>query len=326
MISGTHTPRRAIGNFNGDFDELAQLIQRSWSENKEQPLRYTPQFLRSAFEYPGASLELAPAIYREGRLVGFIAGFPRTVRLSGATKKLMTVSFLTVAPEHKRSGYGALLWGELWKRAKEAGFDGTLNFCVEGDEMNRQMLPLARAFRQPTVHAFGVQYMARVLRGNETNDAVVAEVDAAEILMKSAARVPESVPVIKMWSPEEAQWECDRREGALACALSVEGRSGILSGYTIETSGAAAMRCVLVDDVLWGDLTPDECMQLAKSFVGKAAGAGARMVITPMLNYCDMQPLAAAGFRKTRRLLHAYLTMWDTPVPEAMPAMYIDVF
>jgi len=321
------TTRRAIASFNGDFDELAALIHRSWSENKEQPLRYTSEFLRSAFEYPGASRELAPAIYREGRLVAFIAGFPRTVRTAGAAKRLLTVSFLTVAPEDKRHGYGALLWGELWKRARALGYDGTINFCVEGDEMNRQMLPLARAFREPTVRIFGVQYMARLLRGDE---AVASEenpgVTVSEILIDAASPLAEHVPLARTWSADEAEWQCTKRAGAVSAALGIGDRRGMLSGYAIETSSAAPMSCVLMDDILWGNLAPEECSSLTKRLLTKAGAIGARMVITPVLGYADMQPLAAAGFRKTKRLLHAYLTLWDAPVPESMPAMYVDVF
>jgi len=319
--------RRAIGNFNGDFDELAAFLNRSWSENKEQPLRYTSDFFRTAFEYPGFSIELAPAIYREGRLAAFVAGFPRTIRIAGQSKRLLFVSFLAIAPEQKRCGYGALMWGELWKRARALGYDGTVNFCIDGDAMNPQMLPLARAFRQPTKWIFGVQYMARFIRADEAAEVTEAsQCDAATVLAEAASAISESLPLARVWSPEEAQWQCSRRHNAMTAALCVEGRRGMLSGYAMETSGATPIPCVLVDDILWGDLTPDERGQLAKQFIGRAAKAGARMMITPVLGYADMQPLVAMGFRKTRRLLHAYLTLWDAAPLGSLPAMYIDVF
>src|SRR5581483_2921941 len=65
MTSETQTGRRILGNFNGDFDELAALMNRSWGENQEQPLHYTREFLQSSLEYPGCTMELVPAIYRE---------------------------------------------------------------------------------------------------------------------------------------------------------------------------------------------------------------------------------------------------------------------
>ena len=108
--------------------------------------------------------------------------------------------------------------------------------------------------------------------------------------------------------------------------MSAEGRRGILNGYAIEVSGAAPMLTVILDNILWGKLMPDECVQLAKAFVDNAAKAGARMITTPVLGYADMQPLAAAGFRKTRRLLHAYLTAWTFAPPTPITSMYLDVF
>ena len=155
--------RRLITNFDGNFDELAALMRDSWSGNKEQALEYDREFLRSAFEYPGCSFDLAPAIYRQGRLVAFIAGSPRRVRFAKRPLLLLNVSFLTVAPEYKRSGYGPLVWRELMDRGRSLGFDGTINFCVEGDNMNRQMLSLAALCRQPTRKVFSIGFWARLL-------------------------------------------------------------------------------------------------------------------------------------------------------------------
>jgi GNAT superfamily N-acetyltransferase len=329
MTPADASARRRTGDFNRDFDELSALIERSWRENKEQPLHYTSDFLRSLFEYPGASFELAPAIYRDGRLVAFVAGFPRRVRLAGHSQpvRLLSVSFLTVAPEHKRSGYGPLIWGELLLRARRLGFHGALDFTVEGDPWSEQILPVARVLRQPTAQVFTVPFVARWLK---TGESVPVEhdslADPGTILMEAASRLPENVPLARCWSQAEAEWQCGRRTGALNAVLEIEDRRGLLNGYAIETSGSAPMLTVVLDNILWGNLAPVECMQLAKLLIGKAAQIGARMIVSPVLGYADIQPLAAAGFRKTRRGLRAYLTLWDAPPGESISAMYIDVF
>jgi len=329
MTPADRSARRRTGDFNGDFDELAALIERSWSENKEQPLHYTSEFLRSLFEYPGASFELAPAIYRDDRLVAFVAGFSRSVRLAGRTQpiRLLSVSFLTVAPEHKRSGYGPLIWGELLQRARGLGFDGAMDFTVEGDSWSEQILPVARVLRQPTAHVFTVPFMARLLKTAESAPAEQdSQTDATTVLMEAASQIPENVPLVRCWSQAEAEWQCRRRIGALNAVVDFDGRRGMLNGYAIETSGAAPIRTVVLDNILWGSLAAAECLQLAKQVVSKAAQIGARMIVTPVLGYADMQAFAAAGFRKTRRVLRAYLTLWDVPPPESFRAMYLDVF
>ena len=48
--------------FRGDFGELAMLMQRSWAENRNEPLLYSAEFLHSAFDYPGSTFELAPSV------------------------------------------------------------------------------------------------------------------------------------------------------------------------------------------------------------------------------------------------------------------------
>jgi GNAT superfamily N-acetyltransferase len=327
MTTATSSVRRPIGSFNGDFDELAALMERSWSENKEQSLRYSSRFLRSAFDYPGSSLELAPAIYRDGRLAAFVAGFPRTIRIAGQLRRMLSISYLTVAPEHKRSGYGPLVWGELLERARNLGYDGALDFTVEGDPWSGQILPVARVLRQPTAHVFTVPFMARLLKPDGGAPAAQQSNCAMHpVLRQAASHIPAEVTVARCWSEAEAEWQCCRRAGAMNTTMSVEGRQGILNGYVVETSGAAPMPTVMLDNILWGKLAPGECVQLAKAFVDNAAKVGVRMIVTPVLGYADMQPLAAAGFRKTRRLLHAYLTAWTFAPPTPITSMYLDVF
>jgi len=322
----TTTAPRAVGHFNGDFEELSALIARSWSENHEQPLRYTGDFLRSLFDYPGADFALAPSIYRDGKLAAFVAGFPRTVRIAGEQRRLLSVSFLSVAPEHKRSGYGPVLWGELLKRARKMEYDAALDFTVEGDGWSSQIVPVARVLRQTTARVFSVSFMARVLKGDEAPpEARAGQCDMPAMLCEAAARISAEVPMVRCWSRPEAEWQC-RRHGALNTMMCVEERHGILNGYAICAAGPTPMPIAMLDNILWGELAPAECVALAKAFVGNAARAGARMVVTPVLNYADMQPLAAAGFRKTRRLLHAYLTPWTFPAPASLPSLYIDVF
>ena len=326
MTAATSSVRRTIGSFNGDFDELSAFMEHSWSENKEQSLRYTSRFLRSAFECPGAGFDLAPAIYRDGRLAAFVTGFPREVRIAGQGRRLLSISFLTVAPEHKRSGYGPLVWGELLERARAMGYDGALDFTVEGDPWGGQILGVARVLRQPTAHVFTVPYMAKVLKANEAaakNGSVA--IDMPALLQEAAAQIPAEVSIVRCWSDAEAKWQC-RRAGAINTAMSIDGRTGLLNGYAIGASGAVPMLTVILDNVLWGTLAPEERADLAKAFLANAAGVGAKMVVAPVLGYADMQPLAAAGFRKTRRVLQAYLTAWTGMPPTPITSMYMDVF
>src|SRR3990172_7868341 len=122
-----------IEDFRGDFAEAASLLQRSWGENDRRPLLYTADFLRSCFDYPGASFSLAPTLYEGPQPLAFVAGFPRRIRFEKRDLNILVISLLTVSPQYKKKGYGVVLWSELVKRAQARGFDGMVNYCVDGE-------------------------------------------------------------------------------------------------------------------------------------------------------------------------------------------------
>jgi hypothetical protein len=89
-------------------------------------------------------------------------------------------------------------------------------------------------------------------------------------------------------------------------------------------------KCLLIDDILWGTLTAEERQTLLQKFLKKAANGGVRLATVPVLGYADMEPFKKARFLNTRRVLHAYLTLWtaghaDLP-SKPLPSMYLDIF
>ena len=101
----------------------------------------------------------------------------------------------------------------------------------------------------------------------------------------------------------------------------------MLTGYVMEIDRPDRARCLLIEDVLWGTLTPDERVELLRKLLHQSAVSGVRMATVPDLNYADMQPFIAAGFRPSKRIVHAYLTIWNGNEPtEPLPSIYLDVF
>lgn len=314
-----------MASFAGEYRALAAMMRESWGQNNQQPLDFSEEFLRSAFDYPGATFDLAPSVYRDGELVAFGASFPRTAQLGGRDVRLLLNTFLTVAADCKRLGYGPMIWGEFVKRARANDFDGMLDYCVEGDDMNRLILGIARLLKLPTTRIATVSYVARLLApAREPSDDAA---DVVETFMDAARDVPASVPLRRTWTAAEAEWQCRRRAGAVTVTHTVGSRRGIITGYLIEMLGTPPSRCVLLDDLLWGDLEPDERGQLVERFLATAAFRGAQIAVAPVLGYAELETLKHAGFRKTRRQMHAYLTVFDG-APPAVPleAMYMDVY
>jgi hypothetical protein len=315
-----------LSAFRGDFGPLAAMIQRSWADNTNQSLHYSEAFLRSAFEYPGSSFELAPAVYGETGLLGFVAGFPRSIRWDTRPARLILNSFLTASAAVKGAGLGLKLWADLIQRSRDDGFDGTINFCVEGDEMNRMMPGLARLLKLNTKRVFSVEYLVRILRPAppelppETSQADI------DLFMELTSALPSSLPLARQWTRAEAEWQCRNRVGAITVSSSVGRRRGILTGYLAEVASTPPITVVLIEDLLWGDLEPAERTELLERFLRAAAAKGARTASCPILGYSSLDTLANARFRRSNRMLHTYLTFWNGIQPRPVQALYIDVF
>jgi hypothetical protein len=317
-----------IEDCRGDFEEVSRLIEGSWAENTQQGLFYSADFLASCFEYPGASLSLAPAIYRGSTPLGFHAAFPRRVCLKGRELNLVIMAFLTVASELKNGVYGILLWRVLVKRARAAGFDGMVTYCVEGETMNSMILACCRMLQLPAAHAYTIPYWFRMLQSRKVQSAQAGPAaDVVERFMGLAAPIAKQTPLARLWSRKEAEWQCQRRFGSVVAELESGPRQGMLVGYVMPVADASRTKCLIVEDVLWGDLEPQERDRLAKALLDRAALAGAQMAVAPDLGYADLEPFHAARFRPSQRVLHAYLTVWNgKPCTEALSSMYLDVF
>jgi GNAT superfamily N-acetyltransferase len=316
-----------IQGFRGDFADVTELIQTSWAKNDKQALLYTQTFLKSCFDYPGSSFSFAPTVYDGGKPIAFIAGFPRRVRFKSADLQILLVSLLTVAHEHKKKGYGVILWAELVKRAREAGFDGMINYCVEGDGMDGMMLGCGRMLKLSTQRIFAVHYQMRLLQPGSTNETEESnsETETLQTFMESSTLV--DAPLTRIWSEAEAAWQCSR-ESAIVAHHASGPRRGVLTGYLMQSADAKHTKCLLIEDILWGSLEKLEREALVGQLLKQGQAAGAQIALVPCLNYADMDPFRASRFRtSSSRVLQAYLTIFsNAPAPEPVPSMYVDVF
>lgn len=318
---------RCIEDARGDFARISQLIERSWAENKHQGFFYSPEFLSSCFECPGASSSLAPAIYEGPRPAAFVSAFPRRVLLQGRERQLAIVTFLTVAREHKKSGIGIVLWNEIVERLRHAGFDGMVNYCLDGESMNGMLEGCCRMRRLPAARVFSVAYWSRVLHSRDVARDSATEEGAVERFLELSAPVATQTPLARLWSREEADWQCRRRLGAIAAELDAGARRGMLTGYFMPVANASRTKCLMIEDILWGTLEPRERDALVKKLLDRAVAAGAQIAALPVLGYADLQPFHDARFRPSQRAVHAYLTVWNGPPFLAkLPSMYLDVF
>ena len=316
-----------IQNFRGDFAQVADLVQRSWEENGQQGLFYTSEFLASCLQYPGSSYALAPTLYHGEKPVAFVAGFPRTIQYKGRHLRVILSTLLSVSSEYKKRGYGVVLWSELVSRARAAGFDGMLNYCIEGEPMNGMILGCCRMLKLPTERVFSVHYLMRllqpksVLRLEDDEDGT----PLIEKFREAASLIGKDTRLQRVWTEPEIDWQLHRHEG-LAVSHSANGKSGLLTGYLMQAANPQRTKCLLIEDAFWGTLEVQERVALVNKFIGRAAQAGARMAFLPCLGYADIEPFLAARFRSSPRTLDCYLTVFNgDPPPEPVSSMYLDV-
>ncbi len=189
---------RLVEDFRGDFGAVAEMMERSWADNATAPFRYTPDFLESSFAYPGAGPALAPTIYDGDRPLAFVAGFPRRIRCEGRDADVLLITFLTAAAEYRSSGYGIVIWSELVKRARAAGFDGMVNYCVEGEAMNRMIVAACRRLRLDAHRVRSVSYLTRMLFGKGEEAATNGQQPPVGELLAAAAPIADEVPLARL--------------------------------------------------------------------------------------------------------------------------------
>jgi hypothetical protein len=304
-------------------------MNESWAENNQQALHYSPSFLRSCLEYPGTAYSLCPTIYGGEKPIGFVAAFPRTVKFEGKQLRLALITFLTVAPEFKKKGYGVMLWSELVSRARAAGFDGMVNYCIAESDMDKIIVGCCNRLKLPTSCAYSIGYISALLPPAEAGlDLLPRQNDyAIDAFSRVATDVAETAALSRVWCEKEAEWQCRDRLGALISTYSKANQHGALTGYVAPIANEKRTKCVFVEDVLWAELDESARQALMQDLLAKARALGAEMATVPRCGYADLKTFTSAGFVRTRRVARAYLTVWNGPAPRAnVPSYYLDVF
>ncbi|MBV8743605.1 MAG: hypothetical protein JO134_01035 [Xanthobacteraceae bacterium] len=312
-------------SFRGEFTSLERLLRDSWGHNRSQLPIYGEPFLRSAFLYPDASFDLAPTIYIDDQPAAFVAGFPRRVQLDDREMRLALVSLWATASRFHGRGYGSRVWMEVLRRGKAAGYDGAVNFFLDGAPSNSAVLACGERVGAKVRRVFSVRYLARLLRPGP----VLATADTAgsiDHFLRAATQVPASVSLRRMWSRAEAEWQCLQRPGAVQAVHADGQRCGALTGCVVSVVDSEPAKVMLIDDILWADLLPSERSMLLEGLLAQGAASGARMAVVPLMGYAETSTFKDAGFRQSRRVMNMYVTSWTSFNPEPVPTAYLDVF
>ena len=301
-----------------DWERISAAVGESWKRNRDSPLEYTPKFIDSLASYPGGLPVISPALFDGDQLAAFVLGFPRTFTLNRSVRKLLLMTLFTVAPAYQGRGLGRKIWAECVLQAFHAGYEGTLHYCVQGNISNAVTAAGASLAGFVSQHVLTIPYLMRMLRSHNENLRGDADPDLGTFL-KYASLVPD-IAVRRQWTEAEAIWQFNR-PGAIAVTNP---EIGALTGFVMNVADAQRTSVCFLEDILWQS---DEGQRTAllSEFLLQAA-ARCSLAVAPVLGYADLQPLKDSGFRKSPRVLNAYLTPFMSLEASGVnQAIYADV-
>jgi hypothetical protein len=302
-------------NVSPEDEKTSQLIRAAFGSNPGVALDYNSDFVRSAFEYPGVDVALSPAFYEGDVLVSLMASLPRHVTIGGRHLQIALLTWNSVDPAFRRQGLGVRNVGEATRRARAAGYDGVLLYCLDGSIANKTTVAGVRSAGVECERVFTIEYSMGLIPKIPLEDGEQFGLDERiETFLRLSRSLSPAPDFCRVFDRREAEWECGLRYGAVTEMSRAESRSGMLTGYILADAGHNPL--LFIESVLWGDLFEEERITLARRFLARAAGR-ASTAILPLLGYADPEPFRALRFRKTTRKLHAYVSVWSGEQPES---------
>jgi hypothetical protein len=245
-------------------------------------------------------------------------------------RRILISTCLTVAPAQKAAGYGIVVWSELMRRAAEAGYDGVVNYCADGEAMHRMIETGCRLLDLPLVRVKSFSYLVGTLTpagrdsaasGNHPGRPSARQLMDAAAADGERARGQDGAQLWRAWSEAEADWQLSRAD-----AIVVGEAGAVLTGCVTTVADAARSRYLVVDDVLFASADDAARRRLVGELLAQAAGRGASYVVLPMLGYAGLRPFLTAGLVPSPHTMHAYLSLWSDPTAVTpVQRYYLDV-
>lgn len=299
-----------------NLDLACEVMKVSWRHDPGRAL-YSPELVANVVQSPGDGSPLLPALFSGGEMAAFVMGFPRTCDVAGQVRKLMMMTFFTVAEPFKGQGLGKAVWAACLRASSAMGYDGAVYYCVDGNVSNHVTATAAVQAGFVAHPVCTVRFLARLVRPRHADAS--PELSDPAVLVRMASAVP-ALPLRRIWTLPEARWRL-WRPGTLATYAP---DTGTICGYAVALDDAGT-KAALIDEVLWTDASEERRDGLVRRFLDQAAANGVSVVSVPVLGYTDLKPFERAGFRQSGRILNAYFA-----APCGFPGLqttsvYIDV-
>ncbi|UCH21443.1 MAG: GNAT family N-acetyltransferase [Deltaproteobacteria bacterium] len=165
-----------IRTFDGNFKEVHKLIRASWLEDyrekyKQPVIDYSSiDFLEWNLRRPTIDPDLVLGAYHKGKLVGFVACLPHTLKYNDQTLKAASSSFFTTHIDYKGQGIGRLIITTGLLKGMEKGYDINVFVPDEGHLVEKfiEKLSAEISLRFLKLHRF--TFLTKPLNKNRIKD------------------------------------------------------------------------------------------------------------------------------------------------------------
>ena len=274
--------------FNGDFEELARLIDSVWGGHfgTKTHFRYPPDWLAGFFDGSGTNRDLLIEHRDEtGAITGFIGAVPRRYHVHGQEVRLGLVTLLTSSP--RNVGFvGLEIERELFKRGADAGLFGTYHFCLDGQRTPDLLRWAAKSRKTKAIEVAPVSSLLRAAKASPdgADEGAVRPVatDDVRSWRTSSRRRGERCRSAGSSRRRSFRRSSTRRPPSGPSCCYVDGRPiGVCVYARRQLVGTEVFEVANVDLLIAPDSTPDEARRFGRAIASDAAAHGARYVIAP---------------------------------------------
>jgi hypothetical protein len=317
--------------FDGDFQEVSDLIKASWTEDyrgyyKQPVMDYSNiDFLEWNLKKPNAEPLNLLGAYKGKKLVGFLGTFAVSFRYNDIELKGVSGSFCTIHVDYKKMGMGKALMREATRLGIREGLDISCSVPDEGHPMEKiledickefnvgyfkpqrftflskpldknKMLELATypLYQQIALHLFSKKSKGLKLKIDESN----TEKEIASICnMLNASYKNDTLCVV---------WDEELLSSQLRCKISNylyinrDDRKALINYFTIDLLGCREPfkkhKMTMIDNVYFENMSFIEKHRLISDFCADQKRYGSCAITVPTLPDFDLKPFYSNCF------------------------------
>lgn len=328
-----------IRTFDGDLQEISNLIKASWAEDyrgayKQPVMDYSAiDFLEWNLKRPNADPDLLFGAYDGIKLVAFAAGFPYQTRYNDKVFKSAAASFLTTHTDYKRKGIGKSL-GKALLRGVEKGYDIITSVPDEGHVVERVLENLSHELNfgflklhrftflskpldkkkileltdLPLLHKIGLHLFSKKEGTNRRRTyGFDPDKDVTSICRMLNASYKEDTLAVN-WDEDTLSLQL-RNRISNTLYVNRDGQKGLINYYTIDLIGCRSTpithKMTMIDNVRFENMSFLEKHRFVSDFCSSQKKHGSCIINIPTSPAFDLTPFYSNTFLPSGRY-HCY--------------------